>query len=172
MVRAVPVRMDRYEDFKAWQLARALNMKVFEMTSKPPCVDDFRFRDNICDAADSAERNSPEGFGKFARPSSRVSSITRGPHCSKRKTNWTWAARAGTSPNRTQPDAILLTKRALSALSGLQKYLRSPTARENARRARENHARREHRQPRDASPGSPNEPPSNVTQRRTDEPPN
>jgi four helix bundle protein len=43
-----------------------LNAKVFEMTSKPPSVHDFKFRDNIRDAADSAERNFPEGFGKFA----------------------------------------------------------------------------------------------------------
>jgi four helix bundle protein len=42
-------------------------VKVFGMTSRPPSVHDFRFRDNIRDAADSAERNFPEGFGKFSR---------------------------------------------------------------------------------------------------------
>ena len=43
-----------------------LNTKVFEMTSKAPACHDFRFRDNIRDAADSAQRNFPEGFGRFA----------------------------------------------------------------------------------------------------------
>src|SRR5687768_11196 len=58
--------MRRYEDFKAWQLADKLNKKVFEMTSGPPSCRDFKFRDNLRDAADSAQRNFPEGFGRFA----------------------------------------------------------------------------------------------------------
>ena len=57
--------MRRYQDFKAWQLAHELNTKVFEMTSRPPAFHDFRFRDNIRDAADSTQRNFPEGFGSF-----------------------------------------------------------------------------------------------------------
>jgi len=58
--------MRRYQDFKAWQLAHELNTKVFEMTAKAPAFHDFKFRDNIRDAADSAQRNFPEGFGRFA----------------------------------------------------------------------------------------------------------
>jgi four helix bundle protein len=58
--------MRRYQDFKAWQLARELNTKVFEMTSRAPACHDFKFLDNIRDAADSAQRNYPEGFGRFA----------------------------------------------------------------------------------------------------------
>ena len=57
--------MERYQDFDAWKLAHALNIKVFEMTSRPPAANDFKFRNNIRDAADSAERNFPEGFGRF-----------------------------------------------------------------------------------------------------------
>ena len=58
--------MRRYQDFKAWQLAAELNSTIFALTSAPPSFHDFRFRDNIRDAADSAQRNFPEGFGRFA----------------------------------------------------------------------------------------------------------
>jgi four helix bundle protein len=58
--------MRRYQDFKAWPLAAELNTTVFRLTSKPPSWSDFRFRDNRRDAADSAQRNFPEGFGRFA----------------------------------------------------------------------------------------------------------
>jgi hypothetical protein len=66
MVGALIAAMRRYQDFRAWQLAHELNTKVFEMTSKAPACRDFKFRDNIRDAADSAQRNFPEGFGRFA----------------------------------------------------------------------------------------------------------
>jgi hypothetical protein len=48
--------MRGYQDFKAWQLAHEWNAKVFDMTAKAPACYDFKFRDNIRDAADSAER--------------------------------------------------------------------------------------------------------------------
>jgi len=58
--------MRRYQDFSAWQLAAKLNSTIFTLTSTPPSSVDFKFRDNIRDAADSAQRNFPEGFGRFA----------------------------------------------------------------------------------------------------------
>jgi hypothetical protein len=64
---ALPRAMRRYQDFKAWQLARDLNTTVFELTSRPPAYSAFKFRDNMRDAADSAQRNFPE----------------RAPRCSK-----------------------------------------------------------------------------------------
>ncbi len=58
--------MHRYQDFTAWQLAQDLSRKVFGMTSTGPASRDFKFRDNMRDAADSAQRNFPEGFGRFS----------------------------------------------------------------------------------------------------------
>src|SRR5687767_1893152 len=58
--------MQRYEDFKAWQLCAELNTKVFKLTSSGASYRNFKYRDNIRDAADSAQRNFPEGFGRFA----------------------------------------------------------------------------------------------------------
>jgi four helix bundle protein len=65
--------MRRYQDFKAWQLARDLSRKVMAMTSEGAALRDFKFRDNMRDAADSAQRNFPEGFGRFRRAISRTS---------------------------------------------------------------------------------------------------
>jgi four helix bundle protein len=133
--------MDRYEDFKAWQLTHALNALVFDMTSKPPASHDFKFRDNLRDAADSAERNFPEGFGKFA-PSefahfldhSRASLL-------ETRNELLVGLERGYFTEKDTLAAASLAQRALGALSGLQRYLRSPRAKENARRARERHIR-------------------------------
>ena len=140
-VRAITRGMDRYEDFDAWKLARALHVKVFEMTSSAPAARDFRFRDNIRDAADSAERNFPEGYGKFAPGEfarfldhSRASLLEVKNELGVGRTRGYFSARDTAS-------ATELANRALGALSGLQRYLRSPKARENARRAREKHLR-------------------------------
>jgi four helix bundle protein len=133
--------MDRYEDFKAWQLAHALNALVFDMTSKPPAFNDFKFRDNLRDAADSAERNFPEGFGKFA-PSEFAHFLdhSRASLLETRNELLVGLERGYFTENDVLA-AAALAQRALGALSGLQRYLRSPRAKENARRARERHIR-------------------------------
>jgi hypothetical protein len=118
ILNALPIGVRSYQDFKAWQLARELNTKVFEMTSRAPACHDFKFRDNIRDAADSAQRNFPEGFGRFA-PGDFAHFLDH--------------SRA----------SLLETKDgAVGALSGLQRYLRSPRAKLNAQRARAQHIAR------------------------------
>ena len=57
---------------------------------------------------------------------------------SKRRTNSVLDSSAVTSPKQKQPKPPA-SPIALGALSGLQKYLRSPQARENAKRARDRH---------------------------------
>jgi four helix bundle protein len=131
--------MRRYEDFKAWQLAAELNSKVFALTSAPPSSDDFRFRDNIRDAADSAQRNFPEGFGRFSPGDfarfldhSRASLL-------EVKNELAVGLDRGYFREADADAATLLVTRALRALAGLQRYLRSPQAKLNAQRARASH---------------------------------
>jgi four helix bundle protein len=57
---------DRFEDLIAWQRMHELNIEVWTASDRPPACRDFRFRDEIHGAADSAERNVAEGFGRFA----------------------------------------------------------------------------------------------------------
>ena len=129
--------MRRYQDFKAWQLASELNTKVFEMTSKAPACHDFKFRDNMRDAADSAQRNFPEGFGRFA-PGDFAHFLDHS-RASLLETKNELAV--GLERNYFAEDdfkkADVLVNRALGALSGLQRYLRSPRAKLNAQRARQ-----------------------------------
>jgi four helix bundle protein len=134
--------MRRYQDFKAWQLAHELNTKVFEMTSTAPACADFKFRDNIRDAADSAQRNFPEGFGRFAPGDfahfldhSRASLL-------ETKNELTVGLQRGYFGEDDFKAADALADQALGALSGLQRYLRSPRAKLNAQRARERYIAR------------------------------
>ncbi len=131
--------MRRYQDFKAWQLAHELNRKVFEMTSKPPVCDVFKFRDNIRDAADSAQRNFPEGFGRFAPGDfARFLDHSRGSLLETKNELGVGLERQYFSQHGFD-EADALVDRALKALAGLQKYLRSPQAKLNAERARAQH---------------------------------
>ena len=131
--------MHRYEDFNAWKLAHALSKKIFEMTSQPPVVDDYRFRDNIRDAADSAERNFPEGFGRFGpKEFARFLDHSRASLL-ETKNQLLVGLERGYFSEQDVEDARRLSDRALGALSGLQRYLRSPRAQANARAIRDRH---------------------------------
>ena len=117
--------MRRYQDFKAWQLAHELNTKVFEMTSKAPACHDFKFRDNIRDAADSAQRNFPEGFGRFAPGDFAhfmdfsIASVMEIQDCLL-----DGVARKHFTPDRVRK-AESLTVRSLQVSKGLKRYLLS-----------------------------------------------
>ena len=127
--------MRRYQDFKAWQLALELNLTVFELTSRPPACQDFRFCTNVRDAADSAERNFPEGFGRFTPGDfARFLDYARASLLETKNALAVGFDRGYFSQDEFA-QADYLANRALKALSGLQKYLRSPRARLNAQRA-------------------------------------
>ena len=52
----------RFEDLQIWQEARALSIKVYEVTQQEKFSKDFRFRDQIRAAAGSVMDNIAEGF--------------------------------------------------------------------------------------------------------------
>jgi hypothetical protein len=56
------------EELDAWQLADELRREVLMLTETGPAHNDFKFRDQIRDAASSAARNISEGFGRFRPP--------------------------------------------------------------------------------------------------------
>jgi len=160
--------MDRYEDFEAWKLAHALNMKVFEMTARPPAVNDFKFRDNIRDAADSAERNFPEGFGRFGpKEFARFLDHSKASLL-ETKNELRVGLRRGYFSEADVEDAQRLIDRTLGALSGLQRYLRSPQAAANAQRIRDRDLRRRPRRAAEKADATNQEP----AKPRTDQPKN
>src|SRR5258706_518117 len=59
------MRITRYQDLIAWQLARKLEQRVFAFTDKPRVARDFDFCRQIRKSSSSAPRNMSEGFGRF-----------------------------------------------------------------------------------------------------------
>lgn len=55
-------KIERFEDLEIWQDARELCKRVFEITSKKPFCNDYRFRDQIRASAGSIMDNISEGF--------------------------------------------------------------------------------------------------------------
>lgn len=52
----------RFEEIKAWQIARELCKLVYKLTSKGEFAKDFAFKNQIRDAAGSAMDNNAEGY--------------------------------------------------------------------------------------------------------------
>jgi four helix bundle protein len=56
------MRIERFEDIEAWQLARELTRKVYDFTKKPEFARDFGLKGQIQNAAGSSMHNIAEGF--------------------------------------------------------------------------------------------------------------
>lgn len=52
----------RFEDIKAWQLARELCKEVYSISGKPPFSRDYGLKDQVTRAAGSIMHNIAEGF--------------------------------------------------------------------------------------------------------------
>ncbi len=62
------MRINRFEDIEAWQLARDLTLKVYGLTKKTEFSHDFGLRRQIQDAAGSSMNNIAEGFDSETNP--------------------------------------------------------------------------------------------------------
>ena len=56
------LKIERFEDIEAWQLARELTRKVYDLTKKSKFARDFGLKGQIQDAAGSSMHNIAEGF--------------------------------------------------------------------------------------------------------------
>jgi len=66
------MKIVRFEDIEAWQLARELTRKVYRLTKKTRFAKDYGLKKQIQDAAGSSMHNIAEGFdsetnGEFMR---------------------------------------------------------------------------------------------------------
>lgn len=62
------MKIERFEDLKAWQKARTLANLVYDLTEKPTFAKDFQLRDQIRRAASSVMHNLAEGFDSGSDP--------------------------------------------------------------------------------------------------------
>ena len=56
------MKIERFEDIEAWQLARELTQKVYGVTQKPKFAKDYGLKSQIQEAAGSSMHNIAEGF--------------------------------------------------------------------------------------------------------------
>jgi four helix bundle protein len=56
------MKIERFEDIEAWQLARELTQKVYRLTKKSGFTKDYGLKRQIQDAAGSSMHNIAEGF--------------------------------------------------------------------------------------------------------------
>lgn len=56
------MKIERFEDIEAWQLARELTVKVYALTRKPGFARDYGLKDQIQRASGSVMHNIAEGF--------------------------------------------------------------------------------------------------------------
>ena len=62
------MKIVRFEDIEAWQLARELTRKVYALTRKPGFARDFGLKGQIQEAAGSSMHNIAEGFDSETNP--------------------------------------------------------------------------------------------------------
>ncbi|MBW2441488.1 MAG: four helix bundle protein [Deltaproteobacteria bacterium] len=62
------MKIERFEDIEAWQLARELTRKVYTLTKKPKFTQDFGLKRQIQEAAGSSMHNIAEGFDSETNP--------------------------------------------------------------------------------------------------------
>ncbi len=65
---ATNMRITRFEDIEAWQLARGLAQKVYQLTKGKAFSRDFGLKGQIQDAAGSSMHNIAEGFDAESNP--------------------------------------------------------------------------------------------------------
>lgn len=56
------MRIERFEDIEAWQLARELTRKVYRLTKKPRFATDLGLKRQVQEAAGSSMHNIAQGF--------------------------------------------------------------------------------------------------------------
>ncbi len=56
------MKIERFEEIEAWQLARELTRKVYTLTKKPQFMKDYGLKNQIQDSAGSSMHNIAEGF--------------------------------------------------------------------------------------------------------------
>ena len=62
------MKIERFEDIEAWQLARELTRKVYRLTKRPEFAKDYGLKKQIQNAAGSSMHNIAEGFDSETNP--------------------------------------------------------------------------------------------------------
>ena len=127
----------KFEELRAWQLARGFKLGIYELTARQPLAGDFRLREQLRDAAASAPSNISEGFGRFDPPDfARLVKIAKASllECQNHLLD---AVDRGHITAAVCDQHVARAQEVLSEIAGLLDYLQSPEAKRNAERIRQ-----------------------------------
>ncbi len=117
-----------FEDLAVWQLANRLRIEVLAFCARSPARSDFKYCNQMRDAARSACRNIAEGFGRF-RPAEFAHFLEIASGSLQELKD---GLREGVDRHFIDEDTyarlLRLTLRALKASSRLREYLQSKAA--------------------------------------------
>ena len=113
----------KFEDLVAWKLAVQLQQVADKYCEKAVIKRDFKFRDQLADAAASAPRNIAEGFGRFYHPDfAKFARIAKGSE-EEVLNHFLDAKRKGYLTLVECEDGLHAARKALKAVNGLIRYL-------------------------------------------------
>ena len=114
-----------FRELACWQLASEFKLRIYRVVERPAVRMDFRFADQIRDAAASAPRNIAEGFGRRTHPDfAHYLDIARGSLMESQNHLYD-AVDRGHITAVERDDMVRLARRAGSAIAALQRYLRN-----------------------------------------------
>ncbi len=115
----------RVEELVVWQLGHELRTRIYAITAIEPVVRDFKFCNQLRDAASSVTRNIAEGFGRDGhREFARFLSIARGSLFEVEDHLRDGAARGHWDASATQ-EIHGLCNRTIAAVTRFIRYLKS-----------------------------------------------
>jgi len=123
----------RYQDLVVWQIADELRLEIYRLVESGDAARDWKFRDQIRDAAASVPANIAEGYRRFSsRDFARFLQIA---YASAGETqNWIEDGRSrGYWRDEDLETARRLLRRLDPPLRSLMRYLRSSTAKERSK---------------------------------------
>ena len=125
-----------FTELIAWQLARELKLRVYELVKRPCVARDFAFVDQILDSAASAPRNIAEGFGRFNRR--EFAHFLKIAIASEQevRNHFIDAHDRGYIDTNERNGAVELSRRAVTAATRLRTYLLSKRTRSTDRNPR------------------------------------
>ncbi len=119
------MKISRFEDLEIWQDARELCKRVFEITSKEPFCNDYRFRDQIRAASGSVMDNIAEGFEREGnREFIQFLSISKGS-CGETRSQSYRAYDFGYIDQETLNELIERTTALSRKIAGFIRYLKN-----------------------------------------------
>ena len=127
------MKIERFEDIEAWQLARVLTRKVYRATKNSSFVKDFELKGQIRSAAGSSMHNTAEGFDsetnaefvRFLRYAKRS--------CTEVQSELYVALDEGYVAQEEFDDIYLQAARTRAAIYGFIEYLKKYEARKSFR---------------------------------------